>query len=172
MKETIPMGTLYRDRTLHLVALAAVFHDSYRVETEWQNAGETYALERSNGFSTWKSDGGGSGVFSKTVVYFNELSDDGKSFVGQLPLDAITRYTQNDPIWGVWRYSRRTLWLPAGTLSSHTVDINGVNQLNPFGCAMIERAVCGKGMDAEVNDPAVPGLSGIPFAWPRPPRIV
>src|SRR5215471_12958221 len=101
MKETIPMGTLYRDRTLHLVALAAVFHDSYRVETEWQNAGETYALERSNGFSTWKSDGGESGVFSKTVVYFNELSDDGKSFVGQLPLDAITRYTQNDPIWGV-----------------------------------------------------------------------
>jgi hypothetical protein len=146
--------------------------DSYKVETEWENAGTTFALQRCNAFSTWKSDGGESGVFSKTVVYSNELADDGNSFVSRQTLDAITRYTQTDPIWGVWGYSRRTLWGAGGRLMTHTVSINGVDQPNPFGCAMIERAVCGKGMDAEVNDPAVPGLSSIPFAWPRQPGFV
>jgi hypothetical protein len=146
--------------------------DSYKVETEWENAGTTFALQRCNAFSTWKSDGGSSGVFSKTVVYSNELAEDGNSFVGRQTLDAITRYTQTDPIWGAWRYSRRTLWLADGKLTTHTVSINGVDQPNPFGCAMIERAVVGKGMDAEVNDPSVPGLSGIPFAWPRQPGFV
>ena len=147
-------------------------NDDYKVETKWISAGTAYALERCQATSDWVSEGGPVGNFHKVVSYSNEASVDGRSWIRQQVISADTTFVNTDPVWGGWSYSRSTEWNNnTGSVTKHTVSINGVNQPNPFGAAMVERAVVGRGMDTGINDPSVPPLSGVPFAWPGPPRI-
>jgi hypothetical protein len=148
--------------------------DSYKVETDWVSVGTTpYALKRCHATSGWNSDGGDSGSFGKLITYANEASDDRTSWIKRQVLSVKTDYNNVDPVFGGWSFSRRTEWnINTGIVTMHTVSINGVNQQNPFGWAMTERAVVGQGMDPQVSDPSVPPLSSIPFEWPREPGFV
>jgi hypothetical protein len=140
--------------------------DSYENDREWLKERTTpYCLRTWKARSSWKSDTGSNGTFSKSIDY-----PGGPGF-GDRALKVATRFDNVDPVFGPWTYDRDTTWdLKTGRVTSHEVDINGVNPPNPFGCAMVEGAVVGRGMNADVGD--VPPLSGIPMEWPRPPRVV
>ena len=148
--------------------------DSYQIDTEFQRPSRStipYVMAKCKGKSDWRSDGGPVGNFSKTVHYYAQSARDDKSWLIHQVDHVDTNYVDDDPVGGPWTYERKTRWdSETGQVLSHTVDINGEAPPNPYTCAMLERGVVANGMAANVGDPSVPGLSGIPFEWPTRQR--
>jgi len=148
--------------------------DAYVVQTDWEKVGTTpYAMKRCNASSVWTHDGGINGSFTKVVPYSNQASADKTSWIKSQAVSATTTYQSMDPFQGPVSYSRNTAWnVSTGIVTSHTVSLNGANAPNPFGCMMMEAGFVGAGMDPQITDPSIPALSGVPMAWPAPPRLV